>query len=322
MPRDDLEKKPPGDTPGCLVEEHGSVRREEELLSLVKEAAQDLETAWRTVGTGRTWTPSPGDWSEYHLPHGYDRTRIVLLVRDPYWLHSYWEVGSAERERLRSQTGRELWEYRNILRLHDLTAGELNGREDFQDITVSPEARSWYLEAGRPGHLFQIELGVDVPGHGFVSIARSNQVRIPIDRISDVVDEEWAVVEEEYRRLYRMGAGVGPGRSSEELMESLTRRLARQMGSGAISSMGSEFRQIERVREFWLVVGTELIVYGATQPDATVTIDGIPVQLRPDGTFSARFALPDGERAVPVSGLAADGLERITITPVIKKETH
>jgi hypothetical protein len=58
---------------------------------------------------------------------------------------------------------------------------------------------------------------------------------------------------------------------------------------------------------FWFNVNAELVIYGATQPDATVTLGGRPVQLRPDGTFSCRFALPDGEHTVIASAVSAQG---------------
>ncbi len=41
---------------------------------------------------------------------------------------------------------------------------------------------------------------------------------------------------------------------------------------------------------FWLNINAELIVYGATEPGAQVTLGGRPIQLRPDGTFSCRFS--------------------------------
>jgi len=58
---------------------------------------------------------------------------------------------------------------------------------------------------------------------------------------------------------------------------------------------------------FWLNVNAELVVYGATDPDAQVTLAGRPVQLRPDGSFSCRFTLPDGNYALPVSAKAPGG---------------
>jgi hypothetical protein len=58
---------------------------------------------------------------------------------------------------------------------------------------------------------------------------------------------------------------------------------------------------------FWFNINAELVLYGATEPDATVTIDGWPVQLRPDGTFSCRLSLPDGDHTVTLSAMSAQG---------------
>ena len=59
-------------------------------------------------------------------------------------------------------------------------------------------------------------------------------------------------------------------------------------------------------KSFWFNVNAELIVYGATEPDATVTIGGRKIRLRPDGSFSYRFALPDGNYEMPVVAVSAD----------------
>jgi hypothetical protein len=61
------------------------------------------------------------------------------------------------------------------------------------------------------------------------------------------------------------------------------------------------------VQGFWFSINAELILYGATQPDVAVTIGGRPIQLRPDGTFSCRFSLPEGEHTVTVSAVSAQG---------------
>jgi hypothetical protein len=57
---------------------------------------------------------------------------------------------------------------------------------------------------------------------------------------------------------------------------------------------------------FWFNVNAELIVYGATEPNATVSIGGRKIKLRPDGSFSYRFALPDGNYELPVVAISAD----------------
>jgi hypothetical protein len=58
---------------------------------------------------------------------------------------------------------------------------------------------------------------------------------------------------------------------------------------------------------FWFNVNAELIVYGATEPDAYVTIDGEPIPLRPDGSFTLRFALPDGDYALRAKAVSVRG---------------
>ena len=75
-------------------------------------------------------------------------------------------------------------------------------------------------------------------------------------------------------------------------------------------------------RKFWLVLNTELIVYGATEPDAVVKVQGEQISLRPDGTFTLRYALPDGVQYIPVAANSADGIDTITITPIVTKQTY
>jgi hypothetical protein len=61
-----------------------------------------------------------------------------------------------------------------------------------------------------------------------------------------------------------------------------------------------------RGKGFWFNVNAELIIYGATERDATVTIGGRQIKLRPDGSFSYRFALPDGRYDLPVVAVSSD----------------
>ena len=66
-------------------------------------------------------------------------------------------------------------------------------------------------------------------------------------------------------------------------------------------------------RAFWFKLDAELIVYGATEPNARVTLQGEPVKLRPDGTFTMRFSLPDSRQIIPAVATSPDGVEERTI---------
>jgi uncharacterized protein len=103
---------------------------------------------------------------------------------------------------------------------------------------------------------------------------------------------------------------------SLEITELVRRQLQGESSSwsGALVSMPSSFGAswsspmggMEKRRSFWFNVNAELIIYGATEPDATVTVGDRKIKLRPDGTFSFRFALPDGNYSLPAVATSAD----------------
>lgn len=107
---------------------------------------------------------------------------------------------------------------------------------------------------------------------------------------------------------------------SLEITELIRRQFEREISSigaaqfglptspaGAVSSISSPFGgEQARGKGFWFNVNAELIIYGATERDATVNIGGRKIKLRPDGSFSYRFALPDGRYDLPVVAISAD----------------
>ncbi|MEC4803440.1 MAG: DUF4912 domain-containing protein [Jaaginema sp. PMC 1079.18] len=76
-----------------------------------------------------------------------------------------------------------------------------------------------------------------------------------------------------------------------------------------------------RPRKFWLVADAELIVYGATEPDATVTIGGRKIQLNPDGTFRFQMSFQDGLIDYPIEAVAVDGEQKRSIHMKFERET-
>ncbi|MEH2051796.1 DUF4912 domain-containing protein [Nostoc sp.] len=76
-----------------------------------------------------------------------------------------------------------------------------------------------------------------------------------------------------------------------------------------------------RPRKFWLIADAELIVYGATEPDATVTIGGRPIKLNPDGTFRFQMSFQDGLIDYPILAVAADGEQTRSIQMKFNRET-
>ena len=74
-----------------------------------------------------------------------------------------------------------------------------------------------------------------------------------------------------------------------------------------------------RLKKFHFDINAELIVFGQTDPTATVTLQNDPVKLRPDGTFTVRFSLPDSRQIIPAVAVSADGLEEQTIVLAVER---
>ena len=63
------------------------------------------------------------------------------------------------------------------------------------------------------------------------------------------------------------------------------------------------------------------MVFGTTEPSAKVTLQGDVVPVRPDGSFSVRFSLPDARQIIPAVATSADGVEERTVVLAVERNT-
>lgn len=99
------------------------------------------------------------------------------------------------------------------------------------------------------------------------------------------------------------------------------------MGSGTTwggsSPMGIPGRDLGKKKDFWLWVETEIILYGATEPDAKVTLNGKHLQLNADGTFRLQFPFPDGtHHDFHVKAIDRDGDQSREARPAARRWTE
>lgn len=261
---------------------------------------------------------------QFRFPSGYGDNKIVLLVRDPWWVFAYWEIRRDKEDDIRRKiesSGEKA--QKSILRVYDVTDINFNGRNAhaYFDIDLKGLASNWYINVNSPDRAWVVEIGIVSDKGNFYALARSNIVRTPRFGMSDQLDAEWMMPEEDSWKMFSLSGGFGVGKGSLEVREMFKKRLEEQVTSGGISSAASFYRKPPE-RKFWLVVNTELIVYGATEPDAKVTVQGKAIKLRPDGTFTLRFALPDGKQVIPVEATSNDGVDHRRITPTVTRKTE
>ncbi|MDD3345440.1 MAG: DUF4912 domain-containing protein [Candidatus Omnitrophica bacterium] len=273
-----------------------------------------VNTKFSHPETARSWNAMPQD-----LPSCYDQDKIVLQVRDPRWLHTYWEIRNNTLEELKGRLGEEFYRAKKILRVYDVTNIIFNGSNanSFFDIQYNDFATSWYIDTAGPGRSWCVDLGLMLTDGRFITILRSNVVQTPLDCPSWITDEEWMIPDDIFARLYGMGFGLG---RSSPVGGAWQERVKQGLFSSGISS--SPVKKEAKPRSFWLKVDCELIVYGATEPDAKVTVQGQPVNLRPDGTFTLRYYLPDSRQVIPVRAVSGDKIEERVITPIVTRETR
>lgn len=289
---------------------------------LNKQSSKDIPSFYETAIANTKFSHSQNTCfapsRPQELPSSYDQDKIILQVRDPRWLHSYWELRDQTIGGLKSKLADDFYRAKKVLRVYDVTNIIFNGfnANRFFDIQVNDFANSWYVDTAGPGRAWCVDLGLMLPDGRFITILRSNVVQTPLDGPSWVTDEEWMIPDEMFVRLYGMGFGLG---KSSPVGGAWQERVKQGLFSSGLSS--SPVKKEIKERNFWLKVDCELIVYGATEADAKVTVQGVPIKLRPDGTFTLRYYLPDGKQVIPVEATSADKLEKRTITPTVTRET-
>ncbi len=172
------------------------------------------------------------------LPEGYGDNRIVLMVRDPFWLFTYWEIRKDAFDKVRNALGILAHSAKIVLRVYDVTDIIFNGTNAHKhfDSEVPGSARSWYVNVGEPNRSFCVDIGFLAPNGTFRILARSNTVKMPRISISEVVDEKWAGIEELYEKTF---VQTGLGISGESVFERVHRNWQEMPKEGVSPGVSS-----------------------------------------------------------------------------------
>jgi hypothetical protein len=252
------------------------------------------------------------------------KERIVVMVRDPFWLHAYWEVKRQSVERVQAAMSQNWHTARPYLRLLEVSEGGATSASErvIRDIEVHGGVSNWYVHVDNSPSSYRLELGYMGSDNRFYPLVRSNVVTTPEPGSSDAIDENWADVAENFDKIYAMSGGYSPDNNSTELQELFEERLRRPMGSPMVTRYGAGMEGLFPMpHDFKFEVDAEMIVYGVTNPDTHVSLRGEPVRIRPDGTFTVRMSLPNQRQVIPVVASAANGGEQRTIVLAVERNT-
>ena len=267
-------------------------------------------------------------------------TKVVFLPRDPEWAYVFWQISERDREKAKSLGASKL-----CLRLFDATGfgeGHLN-QGTLREINVDSYSTEWYLPIPLADRDYKVELGYKY-GFKWMSLAFSSVSHVPGSHPSEQVLDKFVPfnldaplssseppstiqisqgqeVNGLHERLYQAATSFPSRRrvGSEEFMEdinstNLTSDLT-DSGSGQWSSgLNESGSGIVKNRSFWLVADAELIVYGATDPSAKLTIGQEEVPLAADGTFRLQVPFRDGSQKYEIKAVDSSGEQEKSMT--------
>ncbi|PWJ71771.1 MULTISPECIES: DUF4912 domain-containing protein [unclassified Fibrobacter] len=266
------------------------------------------------------------------LAQSFDAEYLVLMQKDPNWMHAFWEV--SENRIKQAKKGKKKLVLRLFDIASDLTVQRNKKKQKFRDIEVPADARSWYVE-NTAGQAVVAVLG-SVQGKSFEPIVESSPVAVfDKNAAAPAADDAFAKASLGGNTLGNFMSSGFTSQTAESWLNSLGGNFgssSESMFSGALSSaalqaLGSNAIEtakdsVNYGKDFFLWVKTRLIVYGGTRPDAHLQVRGEDFPLNPDGTFSFEEDLPDVTKVIPVFATDKDGDFPTTIVPIVVKRTE
>ncbi len=259
-------------------------------------------------------------------------SRLWAEVAAPQWLRVGWDLSSADRDRCQQA------QFRLALRLTDQATAVSPNPQAVMELMVDAGTSGWELPVPLGGRSYRIALGLRSDSGLWQELAAAEGVWVepaiaappqpeplsfpePVIATGEVPSlpgsSSWSAGqphEQSYQRATTSWRRLGLGSESIQLGESADLGSSlpgssrdsgaglwasgRDSGSGGVSP---------RQRRFWLVADAELIVYGATDPAASLRIGETSVPLSEAGTFRIHVPFADGEQTYPIRATAADG---------------
>lgn len=250
------------------------------------------------------------------------KDRIFLMVPDPYWLHAHWELSYQSVQRAEAALGQDWYGAKPIIRLFDVTSQDTTSTAEapIRDIPIHGGCNHWYIDVPQPPRSYRADIGYISRRGVFHPLCRSNVVTPPKAGASESLEDGWQseLDEKAAERLLAMSTGFESSGGPPQLRELFDEQLKR---TGKDAAFGSGAVLPDKLKKFFFTLDAELIVYGKTDPTAHVTLQNEPVKLRPDGTFTMRYALTDGRQIIPAVAAASDGMEERTIVLAVERNT-
>lgn len=125
------------------------------------------------------------------IPSEYGVNKVMLLVVDPKFVFTYWEI---RHETLADAARRAGRNPKLTLRFYDITATGDPTKSHYWDVDIFDRLGNWYLKLSHTGQRLCLDVGMKGDSGEFVFIARSNIMHLPPESLAPPGPIRWMVV--------------------------------------------------------------------------------------------------------------------------------
>ena len=167
---------------------------------------------------------------EYPIPPYYNKDTIAFMPVDPSKEYVYWEISDYTINEFRNKL--QLGQTKLVLKIYSNMDNFIS-----EAASVSVERLgNWYFNIYAPDSILWSEIGVIDNNGNFHSILVSNKVRMPSDKVSDIVDQEtWMTIGGDLDKLYQLsGVGLKDLNSSVTIQTEIAKHISQHIGSSGV----------------------------------------------------------------------------------------
>lgn len=308
-----------------LAKKNSDKRNDEQRKRILKKLELNKAQQWEDKNLAKQPTPAEGVAVSKPLPlkiNWPNRDRLVVMVRGPFWLHATWDLTPAGVQRAQAALGQDWHSAKPILRLIQLSsAGSSTSSERIaRDIPIHGGVKNWFIDVNKPPQTYRIEIGYLSERGKFFCLARSNTVTTPPAQNGDSLDTHWGDIALDVEKIYALSGGGDASSDLQELFEEKTQRPLSNLaanGHVALSIDGI----LAPYKNFKLEIDAEIVLRGSSLAGCTVNVQGEPIKVHSDGSFSVRMDFPNRRQVIPIVATSKDGVQHRTVVLAIERNT-
>lgn len=247
------------------------------------------------------------------------RNVLAGEICDPQWLRAHWDLSheSISRAKLRLRTD---WHGAvPALRVIDVSGEDVNCVSEavIKDVEIQAGANTWFVRLPARLRLIRLQIGYRTAKGAFFALAKSNVINVPqmTENLASRSGEALAQTKSEATRE------IPELLKGDTVLADSISPFTRPLGFSALDHFGPAASNGRTNGQFQFRIDTELVLHGLTKPGSSIAVQGEPVELRDDGSFTLRLAQPEGRQVVALVAISPRGEERRMVVLGMERNT-